>query len=60
MQGTVGPILKKRADDAGIVLTDSEGDQPGVMMNLHHFVTSLGLRPVLLGNLKGLHDPYRK
>ena len=59
MQGTVGPILKKHADDAGVIVTDSEGDQPGVMMNLYHFVSSLGLRPVLLGNLKGLHDPYR-
>ena len=59
LQGTVGPVLKRRADAAGVVITDSDGDQPGVMMNLHRFVTSLGLRPVLLGNLKGLHDPYR-
>lgn len=59
MQGTVGPILKRYADDAGVILTDSEGDQPGVMMNLYHFTSSLGVRPVLLGNLKGLHDPYR-
>lgn len=59
MQGTVGPVLKQRADAAGVVITDSDGDQPGVMMNLHRFVTGLGLRPVLLGNLKGLHDPYR-
>jgi predicted homoserine dehydrogenase-like protein len=59
LQGTVGPLLKQRADAAGIVLTDSDGDQPGVMMNLYRFVSGIGVRPVLLGNLKGLHDPYR-
>jgi predicted homoserine dehydrogenase-like protein len=57
--GTVGPILKEKADRAGVILTDSDGDQPGVMMNLYRFVRSLGVRPVLVGNIKGLHDPYR-
>lgn len=59
LQGTLGPILKQRADAAGVVFTDSDGDQPGVLMNLYRFVTGIGVRPVLLGNLKGLHDPYR-
>jgi predicted homoserine dehydrogenase-like protein len=59
LQGTLGPILKARADQAGVVLTDSDGDQPGVIMNLYRFVEGIGARPVLAGNLKGLHDPYR-
>lgn len=59
LQGTVGPLLKTRADEAGVILTDSDGDQPGVMMNLYRFVQGLGVRPVLVGNMKGLHDPYR-
>lgn len=59
LQGTVGPILKVKADAAGVLLTDSDGDQPGVLMNLHRFVTGLGVTPVLAGNMKGLHDPYR-
>jgi predicted homoserine dehydrogenase-like protein len=59
LQGTLGPILKRRADAAGVVFTDSEGDQPGVIMNLYRFVTGIGVKPALLGNLKGLHDPYR-
>jgi predicted homoserine dehydrogenase-like protein len=59
LQGTVGPILKQRADRAGVVLTDSDGDQPGVIMNLYRFVQGIGCRPVVAGNLKGLHDPYR-
>jgi predicted homoserine dehydrogenase-like protein len=59
VQGTIGPALKKRADAAGVLLTESDGDQPGVMMNLYRFVAGLGVRPVVLGNMKGLHDPYR-
>jgi predicted homoserine dehydrogenase-like protein len=59
LQGTLGPLLKRYADQAGVVLTDSDGDQPGVIMNLYRFVQGIGCRPVLGGNLKGLHDPYR-
>jgi len=59
VQGTIGPVLKSRADAAGVLLTDSDGDQPGVMMNLYRFVEGLGVRPVVLGNMKGLHDAYR-
>jgi len=59
VQGTIGPELKRRADAAGVLITDSDGDQPGVMMNLYRFVEGLGVRPVVLGNMKGLHDAYR-
>jgi len=59
LQGTIGPILKTYADRAGVVLTDSDGDQPGVIMNLFRFVQGLGVRPVLAGNMKGLQDEYR-
>lgn len=59
LQGTVGPVLKTYADRAGVVLTDSDGDQPGVMMNLYRFVQQTGARPVLIGNMKGLQDYYR-
>lgn len=59
LDGTVGPILKVYADQAGVVYTNSDGDQPGVTMNLFRFVKSLGVKPVLCGNIKGLHDPYR-
>jgi predicted homoserine dehydrogenase-like protein len=59
LDGTVGCILKVYADRAGVVLTNTDGDQPGVIMNLFRFVKGLGVRPVLCGNIKGLHDPYR-
>lgn len=59
LDATVGPILKVYADHAGVVITDSDGDQPGVMMNLFRFVKNIGYDPVLAGNIKGLLDHYR-
>ncbi|TDX26948.1 putative homoserine dehydrogenase-like protein [Modicisalibacter xianhensis] len=59
LDGTIGPILKAKADAAGVIYTFSDGDQPGVQMNLYRFVAGLGVTPVLCGNIKGLHDPYR-
>jgi len=59
LDGTVGAILKVHADKAGVVITNADGDQPGVEMNLFRFVKSIGVKPVLCGNIKGLQDPYR-
>ena len=59
LDGTVGPILKVHADKAGVVISGADGDQPGVIMNLYRFVKGIGVKPVLCGNIKGLHDPYR-
>ncbi len=59
LDGTVGPILKRYADKAGVILTGSDGDQPGVEMNLYRFVRSIGLTPLVCGNIKGLQDSYR-
>lgn len=59
LDGTIGPILKAKADEAGVIYSFSDGDQPGVQMNLYRFVAGLGVKPVLCGNIKGLHDPYR-
>ena len=59
LDGTIGPILKVYADRAGVIFTNADGDQPGVIMNLYRFVKGMGVRPVLCGNIKGLQDPYR-
>jgi len=59
LDATVGPILKVYADRAGVIITNVDGDQPGVMMNLFRFVKSIGYNPVLVGNIKGLQDYYR-
>src|SRR6478752_4323508 len=46
LDSLVGPLLKAKADDAGVVLTHTDGDEPGVAMTLFRYVQSVGLRPV--------------
>jgi predicted homoserine dehydrogenase-like protein len=59
LDATLGPILKAKADQAGVVYSNSDGDEPGVAMNMIRFVRSIGLTPRVAGNLKGLYDRYR-
>ncbi|HEY5753325.1 MAG TPA: Gfo/Idh/MocA family oxidoreductase [Chthoniobacterales bacterium] len=59
LDATVGSILQKHARKAGVIFSISDGDQPGVQMNLWRYVKSIGLEPLVCGNIKGLQDPYR-
>jgi predicted homoserine dehydrogenase-like protein len=59
VDATLGPILKVRARNSGVVLSACDGDQPAVQINLFRFVKGMGLIPRVLGNIKGLQDPYR-
>jgi predicted homoserine dehydrogenase-like protein len=59
VDATIGPILQAKARAAGSLITCSDGDQPGVQMNLKRFVEGLGLVPRVLGNIKGLQDESR-
>lgn len=59
LDSMLGPILKAKADQAGVVVTNTDGDEPGVAMTLFRYLRSLGLRPVAAGNLKGMVDYYR-
>ncbi|MFO0706494.1 MAG: Gfo/Idh/MocA family oxidoreductase [Nitrospira sp.] len=59
LDATLGPILKSYADRAGVMYSNSDGDEPGVAMNMVRFVRSIGLTPKVAGNLKGLYDRYR-
>lgn len=59
LDSLLGPILKVKADSAGVVVTHTDGDEPGVAMTLLRYLRSLGLRPVAAGNLKGMVDYYR-
>jgi predicted homoserine dehydrogenase-like protein len=52
---TVGRILKKLARGAGVLYTVSSGDEPGCLMELYDFVTSLGWEPIVIG--KGKNNP---
>jgi predicted homoserine dehydrogenase-like protein len=59
IDATIGPILQTYADKYGVVLSACEGDEPGVQLNLYRWVRGLGLTPRVIGNVKGLQDPYR-
>src|SRR5882762_5023801 len=59
LDSLLGPILKTRADKAGVVITHTDGDEPGVAMTLLRYLRTLGLRPVAAGNIKGMVDYYR-
>jgi predicted homoserine dehydrogenase-like protein len=59
LDSTVGPILKAKADQADVILTNTDGDEPGVAMNLLRYVKTIGLQPVLVGNIKGFLDRHR-
>ena len=59
LDATLGPILRKKANDAGVVYSIAEGDQPGVQMNLYRWVKQLGMTPLVCGNIKGMIDFYR-
>lgn len=59
LDSTFGPYLKKMAANRGVRYTLSDGDQPGVTMNLYRYVKGMGFEPLLCGNIKGLQDHYR-
>ena len=59
LDATLGPILQVYARRHGVLISACDGDQPVVQINLFRFVRGLGLVPRVLGNIKGLQDPYR-
>ncbi|MBW8831847.1 MAG: NAD(P)-dependent oxidoreductase [Burkholderiales bacterium] len=59
VDATIGPILQVYARKHGVILSACDGDEPGVQMNLVRWVKGMGLIPRVIGNVKGLQDPYR-
>ena len=59
LDATIGPILQSYADKYGVILSACDGDEPGLQINLYRWVKGLGLTPRVMGNIKGLQDPYR-
>jgi len=59
LDSVLGPILNAKAKKAGLVITHTDGEEPGVAMTLLRYLRSTGLRPVAAGNLKGMVDHYR-
>lgn len=59
IDATIGPILQTYAAKHGVILSACDGDEPGIQINLYRWVKGLGLVPRVVGNIKGLQDPYR-
>jgi len=59
LDATIGPMLQVYATQHGAIVSATDGDEPGLQMNLVRWVQGLGLRPRIIGNVKGLQDPYR-
>jgi len=59
LDATIGPIMQVHAEKHGVIMSACDGDEPGVQMNLVRWVRGLGLTPRVVGNIKGLQDPYR-
>jgi len=59
VDSTIGPILRVYAKKHQVILSACDGDEPGIQMNLCRWVKGLGLIPRVIGNVKGLQDPYR-
>ncbi len=51
----VGSRLRSLAEKKGVLYSVSSGDEPGCLMELWDFVTSLGYEPVVIG--KGKNNP---
>jgi predicted homoserine dehydrogenase-like protein len=59
VDATLGPILHTYAGKHGVLFSACDGDEPSLQMNLVRWVQGLGLVPRVVGNVKGLQDPYR-
>ena len=51
--GTIGALLKRKADEAGVVYSNSDGDQPGVLMRLIDYCRGCGFDVRCAVNCKG-------
>jgi predicted homoserine dehydrogenase-like protein len=51
--GTLGCLLKKKADEAAVVYSNSDGDQPGVLMRLIDYCRGCGFEVRCAVNCKG-------
>lgn len=52
---TIGPILRKKAENAGIVYSLAAGDEPAAILELYRFANALGFTIVSAG--KGKNNP---
>ncbi|MEG1942283.1 MAG: SAF domain-containing protein [Angelakisella sp.] len=54
----VGPLLNRKAKEAGVIFTGMAGDEPGVIMELYDFAKTMGLEVLVLGKGKNNEVNY--
>lgn len=52
---TIGPILRKQCEQAGVVYSLAAGDEPGAILEVYRFAKALGFEVVAAG--KGKNNP---
>jgi predicted homoserine dehydrogenase-like protein len=55
---TIGPVLRRRAEKAGVIYSMAAGDEPTALMELYSFAKALGLEIVAAG--KGKNNPLTR
>lgn len=55
---TIGPILRRYAEKAGVLYTLAAGDEPTALMELYSFAMALGLEIIAAG--KGKNNPLNR
>ncbi len=55
---TIGPILRRKAEAAGVLYSMAAGDEPTALMELYSFARALGLEIVAAG--KGKNNPLNR
>jgi predicted homoserine dehydrogenase-like protein len=55
---TIGPVLRRRAEKAGVIYSMGAGDEPTALMELYSFAKSLGLDIIAAG--KGKNNPLNR
>jgi predicted homoserine dehydrogenase-like protein len=55
---TIGPVLRRRAEKAGVIYSMAAGDEPTALMELYDFACALGLEIIAAG--KGKNNPLNR
>ncbi|MCX6627293.1 MAG: hypothetical protein NTW28_06660, partial [Candidatus Solibacter sp.] len=55
---TIGPVLRRKAEEAGVLYSMAAGDEPTALMELYGFAMALGLEIVAAG--KGKNNPLNR
>lgn len=55
---TIGPVLRRKAEEAGVLYSMAAGDEPTALIELYSFAKALGLEIVAAG--KGKNNPLNR